>query len=190
MQWVGRHKTILNTYPHKKMPRPYGKINKGQTVPYGSMVGISAELRKAYYASGYKNDDEFPELPCPPQPTEYECPEEELYRKEVSAFVKEILDVLTPRESKVLRYRFGIDLGSDFMLEEIGNMYELSKERIRQIEMKAIRKLKHPEFKLAEVFWPEDLYQPTNRRRTYDQTRNHSSLYQRYVATEDTKRNY
>jgi RNA polymerase sigma factor (sigma-70 family) len=149
----------------KKMPRPYGKINKGHAVPYGSMVNASYELHQAYYANGYKNDDQFPELPCPPQPTEYVCPEEELYRVEVSVFVKEILDVLTPRESKVLRYRFGIDLECDHTLDEIAGMYDLTRERIRQIEMKAIRKLKNPEFKLAEVFLPEDLYQPTNRRR-------------------------
>jgi RNA polymerase primary sigma factor len=79
--------------------------------------------------------------------------------------VKEILDVLTPRESKVLRFRFGIELECDHTLDEIAGMYDLTRERIRQIEMKAIRKLKHPELKLAEVFWPEDLYQPTNRRK-------------------------
>lgn len=146
------------------MARPYGKINKGHTIPYGTMVNAGYELRQAYYG-GYKNDDEFPELPCPPQPTEYVCPEEELYRKEVSAFVQEILDVLTPRESKVLRYRFGINLDNDFMLEEIAKMYDVTRERIRQIEMKAIRKLKHPELKLAEVFAPEDCYEPTNRKK-------------------------
>jgi RNA polymerase sigma factor (sigma-70 family) len=172
------------------MARPYGKINKGQTIPYGSMVGISAELRKMYYYSGYKNDDEFPELPCPPQPTEYVCPEEELYRKEVSAFVKEILDVLTPREAKVLRFRFGIDLGSNSTFEEIAGMYDLTSVRIRQIEEKAIRKLKNPELKLAEVFWPEDLYQPTNRRRTYDQTRNNYCLHQRHVAPAHARGNH
>ena len=149
----------------KKMRRPYGKINKGQTIPYGSMVNAGYELRKAYYYGGYKHDDEFPELPCPPQPTEYVCPEEELYRKEVSAFVQELLDVLTPRESKVLRFRFGIELECDHTLDEIAGMYDLTRERIRQIEMKAIRKLKHPDFKLREVFWPEDLYQPTNRKK-------------------------
>jgi hypothetical protein len=55
------------------------------------MVNAGYELRQAYYANGYKNDHQFPELPCPSQPTEYVCPEEELYRVEVSAFVKEIL---------------------------------------------------------------------------------------------------
>ena len=50
-------------------------------------------------------------------------------------------------------------------LDEIGKQFGVSRERIRQIEMKAIRKLKNPELKLAEVFAPEDLYQPTNRRK-------------------------
>jgi hypothetical protein len=172
------------------MARPYGKINKGQTIPYGSMVNAGYELRKAYYYGGYKHDDEFPELPCPPQPTEYVCPEEELYRKEVSAFVRELLDVLTPRQAKILRFRFGIALNSDSTVEEIAGMYDLTSVRIRQIEMKALRRLLHPDFKLREVVAPEDYYEPTNRRRTYDQTRNNSGLYQRYVATEDTKRNY
>jgi len=147
------------------MARPYGKINKGQTIPYGTMVNASYELNQAYYYSGYKNDSSFPELPCPPQPTEYVCPEEELYRKEVSAFVKELLDVLAPREAKVLRFRFGIDLGSDSTFEEIAGMYDLTSVRIRQIQEKAIRKLTHPKLKLAEVFAPEDCYHPTNRPR-------------------------
>jgi RNA polymerase sigma factor (sigma-70 family) len=173
------------------MPRPYGKINKGQTIPYGTMVNASYELNQAYYYSGYKNDESFPELPCPPpQLTECECPEEELYRKEVSAFVQEILDVLTPRQAKILRFRFGIGLECDYTLYEIAGMYDLTTERIRQIEMKALRRLLHPDFKLREVVAPEDYYEPTNRRRTYDQTRNNSGLYQRYVATENTKRNH
>ena len=49
------------------MPRPYGKVCKGHRIPYGAMVGVSPELRLAYYSNGYKNDDAFPELPCPPQ---------------------------------------------------------------------------------------------------------------------------
>jgi RNA polymerase sigma factor (sigma-70 family) len=159
------------------MPRPYGKINKGQTIPYGSMVNAGYELRKAYYYGGYKHDDEFPELPCPPQPTEYVCPEEELYRKEVSAFVRELLDVLTPRQAKILRFRFGIALNSDSTVEEIAGMYDLTSVRIRQIEAKALRRLLHPDFKLREVVAPEDYYEPTNRRRTHDQKRNHSNFY-------------
>ena len=58
--------------------------------------------------------------------------------------VKDILDSLTPREAKVLRMRFGIEMQSDHSLEEVGKQFDVTRERIRQIEAKAIRKLKHP----------------------------------------------
>ena len=59
--------------------------------------------------------------------------------------VREILDnTLTPREAKVLRMRFGIDMSNDHTLEEVGRQFDVTRERIRQIEAKAIRKLKHP----------------------------------------------
>ena len=58
--------------------------------------------------------------------------------------VKDILDSLTPREAKVLRMRFGIEMGTDHTLEEVGRVFDVTRERIRQIEDKALRKLKHP----------------------------------------------
>ena len=58
--------------------------------------------------------------------------------------VKDILDSLTPSEAKVLRMRFGIDMSAEHTLEEIGKHFDLTRERIRQIEAKALRKLKHP----------------------------------------------
>ena len=58
--------------------------------------------------------------------------------------VKDILDSLTPREAKVLRMRFGIGEKSDHTLEEVGQDFEVTRERIRQIEAKALRKLRHP----------------------------------------------
>ncbi len=58
--------------------------------------------------------------------------------------VKEILDGLTPREAKVLRMRFGIEMSTDHTLEEVGKQFDVTRERIRQIEAKALRKLKHP----------------------------------------------
>ncbi|AOY00198.1 RNA polymerase sigma factor RpoD [Jeongeupia sp. USM3] len=57
---------------------------------------------------------------------------------------KEILDTLTPREAKVLRMRFGIDMNTDHTLEEVGKQFDVTRERIRQIEAKALRKLRHP----------------------------------------------
>jgi RNA polymerase primary sigma factor len=58
--------------------------------------------------------------------------------------VKEVLDTLTPREAKVLRMRFGIEMSTDHTLEEVGKQFDVTRERIRQIESKAVRKLKHP----------------------------------------------
>ncbi|MGC3961772.1 MAG: RNA polymerase sigma factor RpoD [Rhodocyclaceae bacterium] len=56
----------------------------------------------------------------------------------------EILDSLTPREAKVLRMRFGIEMNTDHTLEEVGKQFDVTRERIRQIEAKALRKLRHP----------------------------------------------
>ncbi len=56
----------------------------------------------------------------------------------------DILDSLTPREAKVLRMRFGIEMNTDHTLEEVGKQFDVTRERIRQIEAKALRKLRHP----------------------------------------------
>jgi len=58
--------------------------------------------------------------------------------------IKSILSELSPREAKVLRMRFGIDMNTDHTLEEVGKQFNVTRERIRQIEAKALRKLRHP----------------------------------------------
>ncbi|GHC11458.1 RNA polymerase sigma factor RpoD [Thermomonas carbonis] len=58
--------------------------------------------------------------------------------------VRSVLAGLTPREAKVLRMRFGIDMNTDHTLEEVGKQFDVTRERIRQIEAKALRKLRHP----------------------------------------------
>jgi len=58
--------------------------------------------------------------------------------------VRNVLAGLTPREAKVLRMRFGIDMNTDHTLEEVGKQFDVTRERIRQIEAKALRKLRHP----------------------------------------------
>src|ERR1700754_2926358 len=58
--------------------------------------------------------------------------------------VRDVLAGLTPREAKVLRMRFGIDMNTDHTLEEVGKQFDVTRERIRQIEAKALRKLRHP----------------------------------------------
>ena len=62
----------------------------------------------------------------------------------LSEHTRDILDTLSPREASVLRLRFGIDCDSDHTLEEVGKIFNVTRERIRQIEAKALRKLRHP----------------------------------------------
>jgi len=62
----------------------------------------------------------------------------------LSESVRQVLSGLTPREAKVLRMRFGIEMNTDHTLEEVGKQFDVTRERIRQIEAKALRKLRHP----------------------------------------------
>ena len=62
----------------------------------------------------------------------------------LSDATNDILNTLTPREAKVLRMRCGIDMSTDHTLEEVGKQFDVTRERIRQIEAKALRKLRHP----------------------------------------------
>lgn len=132
-------------------------------MPYGAFVGVSQELKSAYYTCGYLHDEDMPELPCSPWEGLRVDPEEELCKAQLAEHVKEMLDTLTPRESKVLRMRFGIELDADHTLEEVGKALYVTKERIRQIEAKALRKMKRPERSeiLRQIWMPEDYYQTT-----------------------------
>ena len=58
--------------------------------------------------------------------------------------IKEVLDSLTPREAKVLRMRYGVEMSNDHTLEEVGKQFDVTRERIRQIEAKAMSKLRQP----------------------------------------------
>ena len=64
--------------------------------------------------------------------------------KNLSEQTKGVLSTLTPREEKVLKLRFGIEEKADHTLEEVGKDFDVTRERIRQIEAKALRKLRHP----------------------------------------------
>jgi len=70
----------------------------------------------------------------------YEATNRAILREELDA----VLKTLSPREEKVLRYRYGLDDSSPKTLEEVGKIFNVTRERIRQIEVKALRKLRHP----------------------------------------------
>ena len=71
-------------------------------------------------------------------------PSETVASNDLKERVREVLKTLTPREEKVLKMRFGIDVASEHTLEEVGKDFSVTRERIRQIEVKALRKLRHP----------------------------------------------
>jgi len=71
-------------------------------------------------------------------------PAEELIALNLREQTAEVLKTLTPREEKILRMRFGLEDGSEYTLEEVGRNFQVTRERVRQIEAKALRKLRHP----------------------------------------------
>lgn len=76
--------------------------------------------------------------------TSLELPLDSATAESLRLATNEVLEGLTPREAKVLRMRFGIDMNTDHTLEEVGKQFDVTRERIRQIEAKALRKLRHP----------------------------------------------
>jgi RNA polymerase primary sigma factor len=89
-------------------------------------------------------DDEDSHLGDFIEDTNVESPIDATTNTNLSETVHEVLAGLTPREAKVLRMRFGIDMNTDHTLEEVGKQFDVTRERIRQIEAKALRKLRHP----------------------------------------------
>ena len=89
-------------------------------------------------------DDEDSHLGDFIEDTNVESPIENTTNINLQETVRDVLAGLTPREAKVLRMRFGIDMNTDHTLEEVGKQFDVTRERIRQIEAKALRKLRHP----------------------------------------------
>ncbi|QOW24748.1 RNA polymerase sigma factor RpoD [Lysobacter sp. H23M47] len=89
-------------------------------------------------------DDEDSHLGDFIEDTNVESPVDATVNINLMETVRDVLAGLTPREAKVLRMRFGIDMNTDHTLEEVGKQFDVTRERIRQIEAKALRKLRHP----------------------------------------------
>ena len=89
-------------------------------------------------------DDEDSHLGDFIEDTTLQLPMDAATATNLRAATNDVLAGLTPREAKVLRMRFGIDMNTDHTLEEVGKQFDVTRERIRQIEAKALRKLRHP----------------------------------------------
>lgn len=89
-------------------------------------------------------DDEDSHLGDFIEDTNLDLPLDSATSDNLKSATNDVLSGLTPREAKVLRMRFGIDMSTDHTLEEVGKQFDVTRERIRQIEAKALRKLRHP----------------------------------------------
>ncbi|MDP9139723.1 MAG: RNA polymerase sigma factor RpoD [Pseudomonadota bacterium] len=117
----------------KKMEMPEDKIRK--------VLKIAKEPISMETPIG---DDEDSHLGDFIEDTAAVSPLESATSSSLAEATHQILASLTPREAKVLRMRFGIDMTTDHTLEEVGKQFDVTRERIRQIEAKALRKLRHP----------------------------------------------
>ncbi len=117
----------------KKMEMPEDKIRK--------VLKIAKEPISMETPIG---DDEDSHLGDFIEDTNVDSPVDSATNTGLSETVRDVLAGLTPREAKVLRMRFGIDMNTDHTLEEVGKQFDVTRERIRQIEAKALRKLRHP----------------------------------------------
>lgn len=117
------------------------KISK-EPISLETPVGDSED---AYIKDFIENENEF-------------SPSETVANNDLKDRLREVLKTLTPREEKVLKMRFGIDVASEHTLEEVGKDFSVTRERIRQIEVKALRKLRHPSrSKKLLAFFEKDL---------------------------------
>ncbi len=89
-------------------------------------------------------DDEDSHLGDFIEDTSVQAPVDAALQADLRDAMREVLEELNPREAKVLRMRFGIEMNTDYTLEEVGRQFDVTRERIRQIEAKALRKLRHP----------------------------------------------
>ena len=131
LQEIGREPTPEEL--SEKMQMPEEKIRK--------VLKIAKEPISMETPVG---DDEDSHLGDFIEDTAMEQPLDAATSESLRAATRDILGGLTPREAKVLRMRFGIDMNTDHTLEEVGKQFDVTRERIRQIEAKALRKLRHP----------------------------------------------
>ena len=94
--------------------------------------------------SPVNDEDDDSELGMFIEDREMPTPMQSTYSKLLIEKVEEVLESLPPRESRILRLRFGLENGKMHTLEEVGQKFGLTRERIRQIETKALRRLRHP----------------------------------------------
>ena len=128
---------------HNREPDPV-YLSKKLDLPVERIANLIKISKDPYSIENQMGDEEGSTFADIIEDTNTLTPEQSLSLEQLKKNIHEVLDKhLTSRESKVLKMRFGIGLGTDYTLEEIGKQFDVTRERVRQIEAKALQKLKH-----------------------------------------------
>jgi RNA polymerase primary sigma factor len=122
------------------------KDGLGQAAALGFRLAILVGDLPYYQRVGFGIDESDAELGDFIEDTDVPPPAESVAQTMLTEEIGDILDQLTPREARILRLRYGLQDGESRTLKEVGEMFGLSRERIRQLEKEALRKLRHPNF--------------------------------------------
>ena len=150
---------LLQEYGREPTPEEIAKVMNISESKVREIIKIAQEPVSLETPIGEEEDSHLGDFipdddaPAPAEAASFTLMKEQLL---------DVLDTLTPREEKVLRLRFGLDDGHQRTLEEVGKEFKVTRERIRQIEAKALRKLRHPSrSKKLRDYLDEDEYDPS-----------------------------
>ena len=136
-----QHRRLLQEYGREPTPEEIGRAMEVQPEKVEEILKISQEPVSLETPIGEEEDSHLGDFiedrsaPAPPDAASFQLLKEQ---------IQDVLDTLTDRESRVLQLRFGLEDGRSRTLEEVGREFGVTRERIRQIEAKALRKLRHP----------------------------------------------
>lgn len=143
IEFLNKIKKITNEELQKNGKEPdVVFLSKKLDLPVERVAWLIRVAKEPYSIENQVSDDGESTFADFIEDTNTLTPEQTMERDQLRATLEEALETLTPREAKVLRMRFGIGVGTDHTLEEIGNQFEVTRERIRQIEAKALQKLR------------------------------------------------
>jgi RNA polymerase primary sigma factor len=143
IEFLNKIKKITNEELQKNGKEPdVVFLSKKLDLPVERVAWLIRVAKEPYSIENQVSDDGESTFADFIEDTNTLTPEQTMERDQLKATLEEALETLTPREAKVLRMRFGIGVGTDHTLEEIGNQFEVTRERIRQIEAKALQKLR------------------------------------------------
>lgn len=143
IEFLNKIKKITNEELQKNGKEPdVVFLSKKLDLPVDRVAWLMRVSKEPYSIENQVSDDGESTFADFIEDTNTLTPEQSMERDQLKSTLEEALETLTPREAKVLRMRFGIGIGTDHTLEEIGNQFEVTRERIRQIEAKALQKLR------------------------------------------------